>query len=122
MKRLSTIRDTVYSNAMRKAADVSEEPKQTVEDKLDEIILYLHRMERRDRARMIGSYIHGMIWLASILLLFWSTWYFIVHMPEMIEQMTNQMIQGSLGIQPNEAGDASSGGYLQMLEDYMKGQ
>jgi hypothetical protein len=103
------------------ATDVEEKP-QTVEDKLDEIIGYLHRMERRDRARMVGSYIHGMIWLASILLLFWSTWYFIVHGPQMIEEMTNTMIQQSMGIEPEASDAESSGSYMQMLEEYLKGQ
>jgi hypothetical protein len=108
---------------MRKTADVSEEPKQTIEDKLDEIILYLHRMERRDRARMIGSYIHGMVWLISILFLFWSTWYFVAYGPQLIEEMTQKMIQQSMGMPANGASDSqSSGGYMQMLEDYMKGQ
>lgn len=99
----------------------STEP-QTVEDKLDAIIGYLHRIDRRDRARMIGSVIHSMIWLASILLLVWSTWYFIAYGPQLIEDMTKQMINQSMGINNTEPPDEEEGGFMQMLEDYMKGQ
>jgi hypothetical protein len=106
----------------RKTPDTEEKP-QTVEDKLDEIILYLHRMERRDHMRMIGGYIHTMFWLISVLFLVWSTWYFAVYGPQLIEDLSNQMIQQSMGIQPEKTSDSqNSGGYMQMLEDYMKGQ
>ncbi len=104
---------------MRKAADVSEEPKQTIEEKLDEIIGYLHRLERRDRARMIGSYIHGMIWLAFTLFIVWSSWYFVAHMPEMIEQMTNQMIQGSMGINSGSTSSEDAQSLMEQLQQYL---
>jgi hypothetical protein len=101
---------------MRKTAETTDTPKQTVEDKLDEIILYLHRMERRDRARMIGSYIHGMVWLASILLLIWSTWYFIAYGPQLIEEMTTKMIQQSMG---GQASSENAGSLMEQLQQYM---
>ncbi len=104
---------------MRKATESIEEPKQSMEDKLDEIIGYLHRLERRDRARMIGSYIHGMVWLAFTLFIIWSTWYFVAHMPQMIEQMTNQMIQGSMG-GGAESQDTQS--LVEQLQQYLNGQ
>jgi hypothetical protein len=108
----------------RKTITTDEEvTPETVEDKLDQVILYLHRMERRDRARMIGSYIHGMIWLASIGLLFWSTWYFIAYGPQLMEEMTNKMIQQSMGINTTTSTDPEeSTGFMKMIEDYMKGQ
>lgn len=106
---------------MPKATTLQEKP-QTVEEKLDTIILYLHRMERRDRARMIGSYIHGMIWLISILFVIWSSWYFIAYGPQLIKEMTEQMINQSMGINTSaEVGEESSSGFMKMLEGYMKG-
>jgi hypothetical protein len=96
----------------------------TVEDKLDEIVAYLHRMERRDRARMIGSYIHGTVWLGFTLFIIWSTWYFVANMPQMIEEMTNQMINRSMGIDSAEDSEeeTDSAGFMKMLENYLKGQ
>lgn len=105
-------------------ADTEEKP-QTIEEKLDEIILYLHRMERRDHARMIGAYIKSMVWLISVLFLVWSTWYFAVYGPKMIEDLSRQMIEQSIGIQTGStttSDESSSAGYLQKLQDYMKGQ
>ena len=105
------------------ATDAEQKP-QTVEDKLDEIILYLHRMERRDHARMIGAYIKSMFWLISVLFLVWSTWYFAVYGPQLIEDLSKQMIQQSMGMNttPTETSDGSSStGYWQMFQDYMKG-
>lgn len=105
----------------RKSTPETTSEPATIESKLDEIILYLHRMERRDRMRMIGTYIHSMIWLASVLLLFWSSWYFVVHGPEMIKDMTQQMLQQSMG-GGSTTDEENSGGYMKMIEDYMKGQ
>ncbi len=42
-----------------------------------------------------------------------------------MEEMTNKMIQQSMGIDTTsdeDEGSSSSAGYLQMFEDYMKGQ
>lgn len=103
-------------------ADTEEKP-QTIEEKLDEIILYLHRMERRDHARMIGAYIKSMVWLISVLFLVWSTWYFAVYGPQLIEDLSTQMIQQSMGMQTGTAkasDKSSSTDYLKMFEDYLK--
>lgn len=104
------------------ATDTEEKP-QTVEDKLDEIILYLHRMERRDHTRMIGAYIKSMFWLISVLFLVWSTWYFAVYGPQLVNDLSKQMIQQSMGIQTGStttSEESSSAGYWQMFQDYLK--
>lgn len=98
------------------------ETPETIEDKLDRVLGYLHRMERRDRARMIGSYIHSMIWLISILFVFWSTYYFIAKGPEIMNTMTKQIINQSMGREGGTTNGGTPDSYMKIIEDFMKGQ
>lgn len=105
------------------SATETEEKPRTVEEQLDEIILYLHRMERRDHARMLGAYVKSMFWLISVLFLVWSTWYFAVYGPQLINDLSKQMIQQSMGMQTTQSDssdETSSKGYFQMFQDYLK--
>jgi hypothetical protein len=69
------------------------------EDKLDEILLHLRRIDNRDRLRMIGSTLRGLVALASLLLLFASVWYVAQNgdqLLKMITEQTTQSIQNSM--------------------------
>ncbi len=66
------------------AADTS------IESKLDVIIEYLDRMDRRDRNRTIAGAIRSVISLFWIVLLLWSSWYFIAHWGDIMKQITTQ--------------------------------
>ncbi|MFA5800413.1 MAG: hypothetical protein WC840_05665 [Candidatus Peribacteraceae bacterium] len=62
----------------------------TVEAKLDEIVLHLRRLDRRDRMRTIGGFIRGFLALIPLLLLLWSVWYFIQHGDEIMKKIADQ--------------------------------
>lgn len=99
------------------------ETPESIEAKLDRVLEYLHRMERRDRTRMIGSTIHSMIWFVSIIFVFWSSYYFLKNAPELMGTMTKQMMEQSMGIGGSATTDASTTDkYMKMLDDFMKGQ
>lgn len=100
----------------------TEEAPESIEAKLDRMLEYLHRMERRDRTRMIGSYIHSMFWLISVGFLVWSTWFFAVHGQELITTLTKQMMEQSMGLSSGAATDATTTDkYMKMLDSLMKG-
>ena len=95
------------SGLCRMAIDAVQSRAAEKDQKLDVIIGYLEQINKRDRARMIGSVVHSLIRVAFLLFVIWSTWLIIASLPAMVEQMTNQMIQGSIGIGPDSAGSGS---------------
>jgi hypothetical protein len=62
----------------------------TVEEKLDEIILHLQRLDRRDRLRTIGAFLRSLLSIVWILLIVWSGWYFVAHWSDIMKQVANQ--------------------------------
>lgn len=90
----------------------------STDDKLDRIITYLHRMDRRDRMRMIGSSVHSVIWLVSTILVLYGLWYFTMHAPQMIQEATTRMMEQSLG----GGSTSSNGGWMEQLQQYLQGQ
>lgn len=92
---------------------------QTTDEKLDVIIQYLHRIERRDHLRMVGSTVHSVLWLGSTILVLFSLWYFTQNIPQMVDLMTKQIIQQSMG---GGTSTSSSGSWMEQLQNYMKGQ
>jgi len=64
-------------------------------EKMDMILLYLHRMDRRDKLRTIGGFFRGMLGLIPLVLLLWSTWYFIEHGEEFMQQITSEAVKQS---------------------------
>lgn len=75
----------------------------TVEGKLDEILVYLDRLDRRDRLRTWGGFIRGIIALIPIIILIWTTWYFFAHADEMMAKITRYAAEQAAGMaQPND--------------------
>ena len=64
-------------------------PTTTTDEKLDEIILHLKRMDKRDRMRMWGSTLHTIITLIPLVLLVVSSWYFLTHWQDVMKQVTS---------------------------------
>jgi len=71
--------------------------KQTVEEKLDVIIKYLHRIDKRDRIRMWSGTIHSLMTLIPLILTLLSLWYFYTHSAELLSGMMKGMIPGGNG-------------------------
>lgn len=63
---------------------------ETTNDRLDEIILHLKRMDRRDRLRMWGGTIRSIIALIPLIIFLWGAWYFYNHTEEVMKAVMNQ--------------------------------
>lgn len=63
---------------------------ETIECKLDKIILHLEKIDRRDRVRMIGGYFKFLISLIPIVFLLVSAWYFIEHGGDILKMIADQ--------------------------------
>ncbi len=65
----------------------------TAEQKLDLIVTYLHRMDRRDHWRTIGGFFRGLLTVVPILIFLLSAWYFYAHGTEFLQQLTDMSVQ-----------------------------
>src|SRR3989344_2030881 len=59
----------------------------STDDKLDVIVEYLHRLDRRDRLRTWGSFFKGILGLIPIIAFVWGSWYFYEHGDEIMEKI-----------------------------------
>lgn len=62
------------------------EPK-TTDDKLDVIIEYLRKMNRRDRLRMIGGFFRGLLSIIPIVFFLISMWYVYAYGDALLEKV-----------------------------------
>ncbi|MCK5018569.1 MAG: hypothetical protein KAS32_16025, partial [Candidatus Peribacteraceae bacterium] len=69
-----------------------------IDEKMDIIIDYLHRIDRRDRIRTIGAFFRGMFGLIPILIMIWSVWYFVEHGDDMLQKITGMAAQQAASI------------------------
>lgn len=83
-------------------------PPQTVEEKLDVIIMHLDRIDRRDRMRMWGGYLHSVFTLIPLIFFIWSTWYIYAHFNDIMGAMMQQAARS--------AAESTGQGY----EDFLK--
>jgi len=65
----------------------------SVEQKLDIIVTYLHRMDRRDHWRTIGGFFRGVLTLVPIFIFVASAWYFYAHGTEFMQQLTDMSVK-----------------------------
>lgn len=96
--------------------DVRETVEETsIEEKMDQILVYLHHMDRRDRLRTAGGFIRGIIALVPLALFLWSAWYFYEHGDELMKQMTEQAAKSAAEYSQDQAGSL-----MEQLEQYMR--
>ena len=57
---------------------------------MDVIILHLARMDRRDRMRLWGGYVHSLLTIIPMVFFIWSTWYLYAHFDEIMGTMMQQ--------------------------------
>lgn len=66
------------------------EPEKSVESQLDEILVHLRKMDKRDRMRTWGGFVRSLIALIPLLFVVWSAWYFMGHWSEIMKQVADQ--------------------------------
>jgi hypothetical protein len=67
----------------------------STDEKLDQILLCLQRMDARDRWRQIGGFIRGVLTLVPIFIFLVSAWYFYQHGPEVLKQLTDMTVKSA---------------------------
>ena len=67
------------------------EAAKTAEEKLDLIAYYLERMDRRDRARVWGGYLHTLLTIVPMVFFVWSTWYLYAHFEDIMGAMMRSL-------------------------------
>lgn len=66
---------------------------QTTDERLDLIIEYMRRMDRRDKMRSVGGFINSLIRLIPLAIFVWSTWYFYQNGDDIMRNLTKQAAQ-----------------------------
>lgn len=67
-----------------------ETPPETTDERLDIIIEYMRRMDRREKMRSAGAFVSGMIRLVPIAIFLWGSWFFYLHGDSVIQNITEQ--------------------------------
>lgn len=88
-------------------------PPTTTDEKLDQIVEYLHRMDRRDRLRTWGGFLHGLFSLIPVLILLWSVWYFYEHGDELLQKITKQAASEAARMTEEQ-----SAGFMDQFQEY----
>ncbi len=65
------------------------ESQKSIESQLDEILVHLRKLDRRDRLRTWSGFIRSTFALVSIILFVWSGWYFVSHADEMMKKIAD---------------------------------
>lgn len=81
------------------------ETKQDVSEKLDVVIMYLQKMDKRDRIRTWGGFARGMISLIPMLFFIWSIWYFAAHGDEIIKKITDESAKAATRYTQDQSGE-----------------
>jgi hypothetical protein len=68
---------------------INKAPQTTVEEKLEEMLVHMRKMDKRDRVRLWGGFVRSIISLIPLVLFLWSGWYFIQHGPELMKQVAD---------------------------------
>ncbi|MFH0770469.1 MAG: hypothetical protein V1926_03775 [Candidatus Peregrinibacteria bacterium] len=62
----------------------------TMDTKMDEILVHLRRLDRRDRLRTIGGFFRGLIGIIPVIILIGSVWYAYKYGDELLRKITEQ--------------------------------
>lgn len=110
-RKTSTLDEQIESPAPTTERAAKTTNTSSIEEKLDLMLLYMHRMDKRDRLRTIGGFVHGLLALIPIILVVWSAWYFYAHGTEFMEQITREAVK--------QSAEYSQGSLMEQLEQYM---
>ena len=78
----------------------------TMDAKMDTIIEYLERMDKRDRLRTIGGFVRSLLGMIPLLLTLWGVWYMFSHGDEILQKITEQAAHQAMQVSGNAAKDA----------------
>lgn len=99
------------SDAKEDATAVAEETT-SIDEKLELVVMYLHRLDRRDRLRTIGGTIRGFLGLIPLIFVIASMLYFYQHGDEFIRNVTKEAVK--------QSAEYSQGAMMEQLKQYMQ--
>ena len=90
-------------------------PEDPILARLDEIALHLQHIDARDKWRMIGSTMRGVVTLSFIVITLWSSIYLLYHLTDIIKMVADQTAQATMN-----AGKSGSEDMLKKFQDMLK--
>ena len=90
------------------------EPSSGIDGKLDQIVEYLHRMDRRDRLRTLGGFLRGVIGLIPIVITLAGAWYLYKHGDELLLKITKQAAEQA-AVMTKQGGN----GFMKQIEQML---
>ena len=73
-----------------KLTKLSTSPKSSTDEKLEEIVEHLRRLDRRDRLRTIGGFFRSLLGLIPLLFFIFSAWYIYEYSDELLKKITEE--------------------------------
>ncbi len=73
----------------------------TTDEKLQQILNHMERMDKRDKLRTYGGFIRNAITVTPVLIFLFSAWYFYQHGPELLQQITDMTVKSAAQQQQN---------------------
>ena len=90
-------------------------PPKNTKEQLDLILLYLKKMNKRDRLRTIGGFIRGVFGLIPILIMVFVLWYAYAYGDQLLEKITKMAAEQAASM-TTESLDLSS------IQELLQGQ
>ncbi|MBM3227835.1 hypothetical protein FJZ27_03165 [Candidatus Peribacteria bacterium] len=77
----------------------------STEQRLDQIVSILERMNKRDKLRTWGGFVRGILHLIPIVILIGSVWFTYAHWDEVLTQITKAAAEQSAAMMRQSAGE-----------------
>ncbi len=87
---------------------------ETIESKLDKILLHLESLDKRDKWRTVGGFFKFLINLIPILFLLGSAWYFLQNGADIMKMIADQAASSAAAYTK----DQGSGMFDQLMKQY----
>lgn len=88
-----------------KLTKLSPSPKSTTDEKLEEIVEHLRRMDRRDRLRTFGGFFRSLLGLIPMILFVLSAWYVYQNSDKLLKQITEEAAKQAAKYTEQSAGN-----------------
>ncbi|MBT3292734.1 hypothetical protein HN512_04450 [Candidatus Peregrinibacteria bacterium] len=76
-----------------------------IDEKMDEVIMYLKKIDRRDKVRMWGGLFRGIITIIPTLIFIWSMWYFYENGDDILRKVSTIAAEQATAITQQHGGD-----------------
>lgn len=85
-----------------------------MEERMDVILQYMHRFERRDRLRTVGSTVRNVIAIVPFIIFLGSLWYVYVYGEDLLQKVADEAARSAA-----KYSQQSAEGFIDQLQDYL---